>query len=73
MADEELEVLHKQRLAELQAKHWDPSSDIVQWELSPWYFKTQIFTPAQMIFQNYNGGWKICMFAFPNKIIFSPS
>ncbi|XP_058011339.1 programmed cell death protein 5 isoform X2 [Ahaetulla prasina] len=32
MADEELEALRKQRLAELQAKHGDPSSEIAQQE-----------------------------------------
>uniref|UniRef100_H9GCQ1 Programmed cell death 5 n=1 Tax=Anolis carolinensis TaxID=28377 RepID=H9GCQ1_ANOCA len=32
MADEELEALRKQRMAELQAKHGDPSSEIAQQE-----------------------------------------
>ncbi|XP_033012555.1 programmed cell death protein 5 isoform X2 [Lacerta agilis] len=32
MADEDLEALRKQRMAELQAKHGDPSSDIAQQE-----------------------------------------
>uniref|UniRef100_A0A6I8N0G6 Programmed cell death 5 n=1 Tax=Ornithorhynchus anatinus TaxID=9258 RepID=A0A6I8N0G6_ORNAN len=32
MADEELEALRKQRLAELQAKHGDPSGDPAQQE-----------------------------------------